>query len=785
MDDMETTSVTTLSENTARTNELVLRILTGRHQGKSVRIQSNSLTLGSDPSCQLRLRAPGVRQVHCKIQQGRQTTTVTSLAPDTLLNGRVFTQAHLRLNDRLDIGSVSLQVAQIHGHIAQGQNDFGEGSRGADRSQTDLAFDIDLPPGITASDNLAGLPLDQIDSLLDRLNEAQRTMHSLESQSNQQRDSLIARLEHLESQVRSTDSAPPANHNATVGLSELDRFAAENARLESRVAEFEELLVEYEQRLEEQRCRAEIENVELMGECEKYKTALDDSFNVIGQLRADNNEVETRLRELGEQSEVEIERLRVQSEEQQQAFAKTQQQIETRLASLHALVEKREIQTLKDEHRLQRAEFERALAASEVNLANAKHRLIAVETEAAGKVAQTKREAEQVEANFIQEKQNWQASQLLALQLQQQSQDIVVAKTQAELEATQLRTKLAKLDEQLASQQAQFIRKEGSLEKTLQDVLNEVESLQQLGQSQQLELDTQNSRFDQTRRQLEANCNDAQQQSEKLQAERLQLQHAFAAEKEAWELQQANVSEQESASRTVAIVELQQQIERLQANNQTLNQHLIEAQEESERVAKALAVVQQSGQSTEQVADAAIREAERLAKELNDANEATQQAEQAANAAQREIERVSQELAEAQQATLEAEQALEESQLAAQESQLAAQEARQVAHQAQLDAEEARRNAQHSHDISNVGGTNVSPPSNGPIANGPNTGGRYPTMPTAIAPMAGETMTDAAPTEPLNKQLDPELHLTTEDASASNGDQDGTPAETSSTNDSD
>ena len=271
-----------------------------------------------------------------------------------------FHSSHLALNDRLDVGSVALQVTGLHGQLAQDPiaqernttaNSYQQGAR---TDQTDLSFDIDLPPGINNSDNLAGLPLDQIDHLLDRLNDAQHSMRAIETQSTQQRDSLIARLESLESQVQFSDPKLSRELPYTkTAHTELDQLATENARLESRVAEFEELLVEYEQRLEEQRCRAEIEAAELMGDCARYKSSLDDSVNAIGKLQNDCDTVEGRLRELGEQSETEIERLRVHNEFKQEEFARGQQQIETRLASLHALVDKRdgEIQSQKNEQR--------------------------------------------------------------------------------------------------------------------------------------------------------------------------------------------------------------------------------------------------------------------------------------------------------------------------------------------------------------------------------------------------------------------------------------------------
>jgi hypothetical protein len=647
-----------------------------------------------------------------------------------------FHSSHLALNDRLDVGSVALQVTGLHGQLAQDPiaqernttaNSYQQGAR---TDQTDLSFDIDLPPGINNSDNLAGLPLDQIDHLLDRLNDAQHSMRAIETQSTQQRDSLIARLESLESQVQFSDPKLSRELPYTkTAHTELDQLATENARLESRVAEFEELLVEYEQRLEEQRCRAEIEAAELMGDCARYKSSLDDSVNAIGKLQNDCDTVEGRLRELGEQSETEIERLRVHNEFKQEEFARGQQQIETRLASLHALVDKRdgEIQSQKNEQRKQRTEFEKELATSEINLSHAQDRLVRVENEAAEKVAQAQRDTEQAQAEFNQDKQAWQASQQLALQLQKQSQENVVALLKTETEATELKSNIAHLEDQIVSQQDLFNRKEVSLEQTLQDVLGEVESLQSLSQSQQLELDAQSARYEETHRELEADRREFQRQAEQYYDQVEQLKLTIAEEKEALKQQQDSISEQELSARNAIVAEFEQQIERLQSNNETLNQHLIKTQEEADQVPAALA----AAKNTEQAAEQAIGKAELLAQELEEAKQATLDAEKAAEETRLEIEQVRSNLAAAQDASRNSELALEEAQKRIAENGTAT-------NSIHSDAEEVHQPAPGSE---------------------PPTGGRYPTMPAVIAP---QTDVSEIQSEADGSQLD----LTTEDTFA-------------------
>jgi hypothetical protein len=66
--------------------------------------------IGSAPGCTLRLRAPGVRDVHCLIVRGRGISTVRDLAGDTLLNGASFHEAPLAVGDRLRIGPLEVLV---------------------------------------------------------------------------------------------------------------------------------------------------------------------------------------------------------------------------------------------------------------------------------------------------------------------------------------------------------------------------------------------------------------------------------------------------------------------------------------------------------------------------------------------------------------------------------------------------------------------------------------------------------------------------------------------------
>ncbi|MFH1266584.1 MAG: hypothetical protein ABIK89_12720, partial [Planctomycetota bacterium] len=77
-----------------------------------MRLKSKKCTIGSGPRCTLRLRARGVRPLHCLVLRGGAGTVIRSLAPDTRLNGRVFTDAELVTGDRLSVGPLEFEVIE-------------------------------------------------------------------------------------------------------------------------------------------------------------------------------------------------------------------------------------------------------------------------------------------------------------------------------------------------------------------------------------------------------------------------------------------------------------------------------------------------------------------------------------------------------------------------------------------------------------------------------------------------------------------------------------------------
>jgi hypothetical protein len=117
--------------------ELCLRIVGTARNGQIVRLSAPKCTIGSAPGCALRLRAVGVRPVHCVILRGTNATLARAWAPETRLNGVKFTDAPLAAGDRLSIGPVELEIVDIAHVPGSGDDAGGAGAEQAPTQFTD------------------------------------------------------------------------------------------------------------------------------------------------------------------------------------------------------------------------------------------------------------------------------------------------------------------------------------------------------------------------------------------------------------------------------------------------------------------------------------------------------------------------------------------------------------------------------------------------------------------------------------------------------------------------
>ncbi|WP_425614623.1 hypothetical protein NA78x_004496 [Anatilimnocola sp. NA78] len=95
------------------TGDLVLQICGGEHDGRVLRIAAAKCLIGSATGCTLRLRARGIRPVHCLILRGPAGAIVRCWSADALLNERGFSEQTLAPGDSLQLGPVKLSVMDL------------------------------------------------------------------------------------------------------------------------------------------------------------------------------------------------------------------------------------------------------------------------------------------------------------------------------------------------------------------------------------------------------------------------------------------------------------------------------------------------------------------------------------------------------------------------------------------------------------------------------------------------------------------------------------------------
>lgn len=115
----------------AAAGDLVLRIRGTNRDGQTVGLRSSKCTVGSSPTCTLRIVARGVRPVHCLILRGKSATVVRRWCSDVRLNGRGFVDERLTPGDVLTIGPVGLEILECPAPVEQPAGDMAGASFGA------------------------------------------------------------------------------------------------------------------------------------------------------------------------------------------------------------------------------------------------------------------------------------------------------------------------------------------------------------------------------------------------------------------------------------------------------------------------------------------------------------------------------------------------------------------------------------------------------------------------------------------------------------------------------
>ena len=89
-----------------------MRVLDGANDLRTrvVRVMARRCLIGTDDTCNLRVAGPAVRGVHCLLIRGTRHIVIRSWSPDTLLNGREFSEAVLSAGDRVAVGASEFEV---------------------------------------------------------------------------------------------------------------------------------------------------------------------------------------------------------------------------------------------------------------------------------------------------------------------------------------------------------------------------------------------------------------------------------------------------------------------------------------------------------------------------------------------------------------------------------------------------------------------------------------------------------------------------------------------------
>lgn len=192
------------------TGEMVLRIRGTPRHGQIIRLKSKKCTVGAGPSCTLRLRMPGIRDLHCLILRGATGTVVRRWSHDTLLNGAIFNDAPLTVGDRLGIGPIELEVLsdESQAPIARQLESRREAFPTLPLS---LKTDSPLPlpaassPSIQQFKSALELGRQRTRRLVDKLRDAQDRLAELQAAATQRQEAVAAlsvRLQKLEASAR-------------------------------------------------------------------------------------------------------------------------------------------------------------------------------------------------------------------------------------------------------------------------------------------------------------------------------------------------------------------------------------------------------------------------------------------------------------------------------------------------------------------------------------------------------------------------------------------------------
>ncbi|WP_210417772.1 FHA domain-containing protein [Bythopirellula goksoeyrii] len=408
----------------------------------SIELPAGKCTIGSSPSCQVRLAEEQVRPLHCLLVHGCDGVTATSWSPGMLLNDQEFTTAPLYAGDKLSIGSLQLKLAITDAVDSELPQD----AKNTPSNEPKLEQTPDLPPDPqpcqTEESSRKYEVCDTIVLVGDKSSlQADKKLAEINQQSRNRCRSLIASLRQERSLAKkSQQEAESYAERWEAAEQERNSLAAELEQLRTSFAEENRSLAEQLQALEGERDW-------LSGEVEQLRTnATEEVRHLTEQLHSVQGERELLAEELEE--------VRTNTSEQIHQLSEQLQVGQAERESLsHELEQLRNSSTERDSQ--QAAELDRVIG--ELSAAYEKtSQLEAALNEAEARSQEAQRRIDELSANCDQFTESTHCLQEEKNQLSQQiaEQDNRIAELEhdhvASLEAAQIAE--ARLAEQIQGQ---------------------------------------------------------------------------------------------------------------------------------------------------------------------------------------------------------------------------------------------------------------------------------------------------------------------------------------------
>lgn len=230
---MSTTTPEATAAAHATDTELVLAVSGAGRSQQEVRLRSVRCSIGSGPSCTLRLKARDVSPLHCWVVRGSQRTIVRCCSADTRLNGRSFEEAELAPGDVLSCGPIDLLVV-----------DPGCAARecgSLDRAEADAELAQRLADLLQEREGFEAARRDAEAELCERAAEAERRWDEIrqaEGELQRQREAFEARERELGERGELLDRQIAA-FEAECAAQAADRYEADESQLQRAESEAE------------------------------------------------------------------------------------------------------------------------------------------------------------------------------------------------------------------------------------------------------------------------------------------------------------------------------------------------------------------------------------------------------------------------------------------------------------------------------------------------------------------------------------------------------------------